>query len=110
MKDLVAINDGHLFDAEGFFLKPDIWTVGIAEGIAQADGLEPLNSNQLALLHTLRREFEKSGSIPAFSHICHLSGQNPDCLQHLFPSPLIAWRVAGLPNPGEEAKAYMSKN
>jgi tRNA 2-thiouridine synthesizing protein E len=28
-------------------------------------------------------------------------------MQHLFPSPREAWRIAGLPNPGEEAKAYM---
>jgi sulfur relay (sulfurtransferase) DsrC/TusE family protein len=110
MKDLVATNDRHLFDAEGFFLEPDTWTVGIAKGIAQADGLGPLNSKQLELLHTLRSEYEKNGSIPAFSHVCHLSGEDPDCLQYIFPSPLMAWRVAGLPNPGEEAKAYMSKN
>jgi len=26
----------------------------------------------------------------------------------LFPSCLAAWRIAGLPDPGEEAKAYLS--
>jgi hypothetical protein len=25
----------------------------------------------------------------------------------LFPNPREAWRVAGLPNPGEEAKTYL---
>ncbi len=110
MKDLVATSDSHLFDADGFFLEPDKWNVEIAESIAQADGLGPLNSEQLELLRTLRAEYQKSGSIPAFSHICHLGGQEPDCLQHLFVSPLSAWRMAGLPNPGEEAKAYMSQN
>jgi len=65
---------------------------------------------QLELLHNLRAEFEKTGAVSAQSHICHLGGEAPDCMQHLFPSPLHAWRIAGLPNPGEEAKAYMSKN
>lgn len=110
MKGSVATSDNHLFDADGFFLEPDKWTVAIAERIAQADGLGALNAEQLELLHKLRSEFEKNGSLPAFSHVCHLGGQAPDCMQHLFPSPLEAWRVAGLPNPGEEAKAYMSDN
>jgi len=43
----------------------------------------------------------------ALSHVCHLTGQSADCMQHLFPNPREAWRVAGLPNPGEEAKAYL---
>ena len=29
------------------------------------------------------------------------------CMPDLFRSVRTAWRVAGLPNPGEEAKAYM---
>lgn len=99
-----------LFDADGFFLEPAKWNAALAERIAQANGLGALSAEQMTLLHKLRNEFEKSGSLPAFSHVCHLGGQAPDCLQQLFPSPLEAWRIAGLPNPGEEAKAYMSSN
>lgn len=113
MNDSLASDNGqlfdtHLLDAEGFFIEPDKWSVDLAKHIAQAEGLGLLDNTQLELLQKLRDEFEKSGSLPAFSHVCHLSGQDADCLQHLFPSPLEAWRIAGLPNPGEEAKAYMS--
>lgn len=108
MKESAVTSDTLLFDADGFLVDPGKWSVAIAEGIAQADGLGALNAEQLELLYKLRSEFEKNGSLPAFSHVCHLGGLAPDCLQQLFPSPLEAWRVAGLPNPGEEAKAYMS--
>lgn len=110
MKSLLESKDSHLFDVDGFFMNPDKWSVPLAKHIAQSDGLGELNPEQLKLIHNLRGEFKKNGSVPALSHICHLGGQDANCMQHLFPSPLLAWRIAGLPNPGEEAKAYMSKN
>lgn len=99
-----------LFDADGFLLTPEVWDETLAQQIARADGIHTLTREQMELLHTLRNEFSKTGAVTALSHICHLDGQEPNCLQQLFPSPKHAWRLAGLPNPGEEAKAYMSKN
>lgn len=96
-----------LFDADGFMLEPDRWSESLADRIAQTDGLGALSELQIALLHALRREYSKFGSVTALSHVCHLSGQSADCMQHLFPNPREAWRVAGLPNPGEEAKTYL---
>lgn len=96
-----------IFDPDGFLLDPAMWSEDLADRIAQNDGLGSLSELQVALLRTMREEFAKHGSVTALSHICHLAGQNPDCLQHLFPGPREAWRIAGLPNPGEEAKTYM---
>jgi len=96
-----------LFDPDGFMIAPDSWSESLADSIAQADGLDPLSELQIGLLHALRHEFFKHGTVTALSHVCHLTGQSADCMQHLFPSPREAWRVAGLPNPGEEAKAYL---
>jgi sulfur relay (sulfurtransferase) DsrC/TusE family protein len=96
-----------IFDPDGFLLDPAMWSENLADRIAQTDGLGELNELQFGLLHTLRNEFAKHGTVTALSHVCHLSGQNPDCMNHLFPSPREAWRVAGLPNPGEEAKTYL---
>lgn len=110
MNDLLKSSGGQLFDADGFLLAPEGWSEALAKQIAQADGMNELSQVQLALLHTLRDEYKKTGAVTALSHICHLDGQQPDCLQQLFPSPKQAWRLAGLPNPGEEAKAYMSSN
>ncbi|MHB8914849.1 MAG: TusE/DsrC/DsvC family sulfur relay protein [Thiobacillus sp.] len=96
------------FDADGFMLHPDQWSETWVNRHAQMAGLDTLSPEQLELLQNLRAEFAKTGAVSAYSHVCHLGGQEPDCMQQLFPSPLHAWRLAGLPNPGEEAKAYMS--
>ena len=96
-----------VFDLDGFLIDPTMWSENLADRIAQTDGLGPLNEVQVNLLHTLREEFSRHNSVTALSHVCHRIGQNPDCMQHLFPSPREAWRLAGLPNPGEEAKAYL---
>jgi sulfur relay (sulfurtransferase) DsrC/TusE family protein len=96
-----------IFDEEGFLIDPDMWSESLADRIAQNDGLGELSELQVGLLHALRREFAKHGTVMALSHVCHLTGQSADCMQHLFPNPREAWRVAGLPNPGEEAKAYL---
>ena len=96
-----------IFDPDGFLLDPAVWSESLADRIARQDGLGELTELQLGLLHALRREFSRHGTVTALSHVCHLTGQTSDCMQHLFPSPREAWRVAGLPNPGEEAKTYL---
>ena len=96
-----------VFDLDGFLLDPSMWSEDLASRIAQNDGLGELNELQISLLHALRQAFSKHGTVMALSHVCHLIGQTSDCMQHLFPNPREAWRVAGLPNPGEEAKAYL---
>jgi sulfur relay (sulfurtransferase) DsrC/TusE family protein len=96
-----------IFDQDGFLIDPAMWSESLADRIAQNDGLGELNELQIGLLHALRREFAKHGSVMALSHVCHVTGQSADCMQHLFPNPREAWRIAGLPNPGEEAKAYL---
>ena len=96
-----------IFDPDGFLLDPAMWSESLANRIARNDGLDELSELQIGLLLALRREYAKHGSVTALSHVCHLTGQSADCMQHLFPSPREAWRLAGLPNPGEEAKSYM---
>lgn len=96
-----------MFDSDGFLLDASAWSESLADRIAQMDGLGSLNELQIVLLHALRREFSRHGTVTALSHVCHLTGQSADCMQHLFPNPRAAWRVAGLPNPGEEAKSYL---
>ena len=96
-----------VFDADGFLVDPAMWSESLADRVAQSDGFGKLNELQLSLLRTLRHEFAKHGSVPSLHHVCHLIGEAPDCMQHLFPGPREAWRLAGLPNPGEEAKTYL---
>jgi sulfur relay (sulfurtransferase) DsrC/TusE family protein len=107
MNTLNSVPGPAIFDEDGFLIDPAMWSESLADRIAQNDGLGELSELQIGLLHALRREFAKNGTVMALSHVCHLTGQSADCMQHLFPSPREAWRVAGLPNPGEEAKSYL---
>jgi tRNA 2-thiouridine synthesizing protein E len=40
--------------------------------------------------------------------VCRAAGLDPSQAHRLFSSCRSLWRIAGLPNPGEEAKAYMN--
>lgn len=100
--------DGATFDRDGFFLDPSIWDERLASQIAQNDGLGKLSEAQIQVLLVLRDKYAKHGNVTALSHVCHLTGHDANCMQPLFRSPREAWRLAGLPNPGEEAKAYLS--
>ena len=95
------------FDDDGFLVDPAEWTETSARTIAHQDGLGELDPQQLSLLHHLRLEYLRTGAVPALMHICHLGGYEAGCMTRLFPDAREAWRIAGLPNPGEEAKAYM---
>ncbi len=95
------------FDADGFLREQETWSEDTARQIAVMDGLGPLDERQLALLHHLRASYQRRGSLPAWVHVCHLGGFGPDCMTRMFPDARAVWRIAGLPNPGEEAKSYM---
>lgn len=97
-----------LYDKDGFFVDPTRWSPTLAQRLARAEGLGELDTLQMEMLHRLRLEFSKHHSVSALSHLCHVQGLEPDCLHRLFVTPRQAWRLAGLPNPGEEAKAYLA--
>ncbi len=95
------------FDADGFMWQPENWDETTARQIAHMDGMGDLDDQQIMLVMQLRASYQRLGALPALPHVCHLSGFGPDCMTRLFPDARKAWRIAGLPNPGEEAKAYM---
>lgn len=101
-------NPNDHFDVDGFLRETNAWNDEVARRIARKDGLGELSQGQLALLRHLRASYQRMGAPPALAHVCRLGGFEGDCMHRLFPNPREAWRVAGLPNPGEEAKAYLS--
>ena len=95
------------FDRDGFIQDMGDWDEDTAQHIADLDGLGPLGESQLNLLRQLRTLYLRLGAPPALSHACHLSGLEPDCMRRVFPNARVAWRLAGLPNPGDEAVSYL---
>ena len=96
-----------IFDADGFMRDMSIWSEDLARQIAANDGLGELDEEQIELLKQLRQTYQEQGALPAVSHVCRLDGHERDCMTRIFPSVRETWRLAGLPNPGEEGKAYM---
>jgi tRNA 2-thiouridine synthesizing protein E len=95
------------FDDEGFLVDVGAWSYDLARLIAAEHGLAGLTQAHWAVICYLRRHYFREGTLPWESHICRVLGREKGCLHHLFGGPLTAWQVAGLPNPGEEARAYL---
>lgn len=95
------------FDEDGFLTDPHAWDEGMAEWIAREDGIETLTDAHWQVIRYMRDHYLKFGSLPVARLVCRASHLQRDSIKSLFHSCRGAWRVAGLPNPGEEAKAYM---
>ena len=108
MNTTAATNIETLLDADGFLSEPETWDDDLAMQLAHYDGLPELTPDHWAIIRALRDHYQRFGTAPpAFSHICKEHHLGKHCVEDLFRSEREAWRIAGLPNPGEEAKAYM---
>lgn len=111
-RDSLGLSNGGgltlIFDDDGFLADSAVWTREIARQIASADGIGRLTPDHWAIIFDLRERYLKTGSLPVMSHICRTHHLKRGAVNDLFGGCRRAWRIAGLPNPGEEAKTYMS--
>jgi tRNA 2-thiouridine synthesizing protein E len=98
---------GQLFGANGFLVDPDRWDPDLAQRIAEEVGIEELGDAHRKVIDYLREHYLEFGSLPWEAHVCKSLDLHPDCIHALFGGPVEAWKVAGLPDPGEEARTYM---
>ena len=95
------------FDDNGFLVDPGQWDRDLALGIAAELGLGDLEAEHWTVIDYIRAHYLAHGTLPWPSHVCHELDLGEGCVRRLFGSPLEAWKVAGLPDPGEEARTYM---
>jgi len=95
------------FDPDGFLAAPESWTPERAIRIARRGGIPELTAKHWEVINHVRRQFFGHGSLPVMRLVCRAAGLDRHKAHKLFSSCKGLWRVAGLPNPGEEAKAYM---
>ncbi|MBS4097706.1 MAG: TusE/DsrC/DsvC family sulfur relay protein [Sulfuricella sp.] len=95
------------FDADGFLDDPTAWSRELAQQLATEDGIGPLGDAHWAVIDELRAHYLDYGALPPGSHVCRVNRLDTQCVPGLFANMREAWRIAGLPNPGEEAKSYM---
>lgn len=96
-----------LLDDDGLITDFSFWTEDLARELAREEGITDLNERHWAVIRALRNEFERMATISSIHNVCHQAGIDRSAVNELFGYCLVAWRVAGLPNPGEEARSYL---
>jgi TusE/DsrC/DsvC family sulfur relay protein len=94
-------------DQEGFLTHPSLWTRETARILAEMDGIGTLGPEHWAVIYYLRDHYESYQSIPPMAQVCRSQQLERHAVRRLFGGCREAWRIAGLPDPGEEARAYM---
>ncbi len=95
-------------DEYGLLKDPDDWSPELAQELALRAGVGPPTERHWAFLMSLRKYYQDFHVPPPSYKVCHDLHMQPSCSHELFDHCLAAWRIAGLPDPGEEAKSYMA--
>ena len=96
------------FDPDGYVLDPDLWDWELADTLAKEFEVGPLTALQRRVIEAVRRHWLSARNLPVARIICGELDLGDHCLTDLFGHDLRRlWIIAGLPNPGEEAKSYM---
>lgn len=94
------------FDEDGFLVDDALWTREFARQTAEFMGIGPLSFQHWIIIENLRERFLRVGGVPVMRLVCRETGFSRLEIIELFGSCAATWKVAGLPNPGEEFKAY----
>ena len=84
------------------------WTEELAHDLANEERIGVLGERHWRVIRALRSEFERVQGTPIMRSVCHQAGIDRREVNELFGYCLVAWRVAGLPNPGTEARTYLN--
>ncbi|MDZ7753425.1 MAG: TusE/DsrC/DsvC family sulfur relay protein [Gammaproteobacteria bacterium] len=93
-------------DEDGFLVEGSLWSRELAESLAELEGLGPLTDRHWRLIDHVRERFQRVGGVSALRLVCRATGIPRDEVKALFGDCRTIWYIAGLPNPGEEARTY----
>jgi len=107
-KEVVHMSDPDVkTDSNGYLVNPQHWNKKIAENIAHSLGVNGLEATHFELLEILRQHYLSKGSLLPEIVACEKLKLKEDCFHDLFGGYENAWKIAGLPDPGIEARTYM---
>jgi len=95
------------FDKDGFINEPDLWNKNIARKIAKSEWIDELNSTHWQVIEFVRRYYAEKGAAPIMRQVCRQVSLSKYQSVGLFSGCLQVWKIAGLPNPGDEARGHM---
>lgn len=96
------------FDEGGFLIDSQLWNKEMALDLARQEGVEELGEQHWQVLYHIRERYLSLGALPNMRLVCRATGIPRHKIHHLFGSCISIWRIAGLPDPGEEAKSYLT--
>ena len=94
-------------DADGFLIETTRWNLELAEQLARQAGIAQLSTKHWEVINIGRNGYFSIGALPVMRLVCRAAGLDPSRAHELFSSCKCLWSIAGLPNPGEEARSYM---
>jgi len=95
-------------DEDGFLVRLEDWTEKVARVLASREGIAELTEDKLDILRFLREYYTKHQFFPIVRYVCKNVHQPNTCVTEQFMDPVKAWKIAGLPNPGEEVILFKS--
>jgi TusE/DsrC/DsvC family sulfur relay protein len=104
MRDLLS----EVLNEKGFLNEPAQWNEEVALEVARREGMEGLDDMHWRIIRYLRDYYQKCDFLPTLRRACKVSGEwRNSCLSCFFRNdPLKAVKIAGLPEPGDDIKAY----
>ena len=97
---------------EGYLANFNEWSEKVACAIAEREGLSktcPLTEEKMEIIKFMRAYYIKFKAFPIPRYICKNVHQPKECTYEEFPDPILAWKIAGLPNLEPEVYANITR-
>lgn len=104
--DTLALED--LLDEDGLVKEFSLWSEGLARDLALAEGIGDLTDRHWHLIRTMRSEYDRLSGPPSMRSVCRSARIDREDVNELFGYCLVAWKVSGLPNPGQDGRTHLS--
>jgi TusE/DsrC/DsvC family sulfur relay protein len=86
---------------DGFLVNIDDWSGPVARVLAAREGIADMTEARLDIRKFMREYYGKHHFFPIV-RVCKNVPQRNNCVTEQFIDLVKAWKIAGLPNPGEE--------
>ncbi|MBI5100665.1 MAG: TusE/DsrC/DsvC family sulfur relay protein [Nitrospirae bacterium] len=93
-------------DDDGYLVNTGDWNETVARALAEREGAGEMTKDKMDILKFMRHYYEEYNFFPILRFVCKNVGQPKDCVTEKFIEPVIAWKIAGLPNPGDEVNMF----
>lgn len=96
-------------DEEGYLVNMSSWDEDVAKAIASNEGIDSLTDEMMDVIRFMRGYYQNYNSFPILNTVCKNVHQPKECVNEEFIDPLKAWKIAGLPDPGDEVVTYLKR-